>query len=476
MVELRHRATSSPGRRSWLRDPVLRRGAAVSGEAVTELRRSLSGDVLTAGDREYERARLCFNLLIDRRPAAIARCVDASDVATAFRFARANGLEVAVRGGGHNPAGHCAVDRGLVIDLTRMRDVVVDPDARIARSQGGATWLDFDAATQAHGLVTPGGVVGSTGVAGLTLGGGIGHLTAQHGLTCDNLTAATIVTPAGEVVRTDDKVHDELLWALRGGGGNFGVATELEFELHPLERVFGGRLEYAGERVGDVLRCYRDAVAGAGRELSTQAQLSTDADVTPKLTVAPCYTGEGEPDELRKLRSAPGLVDDGLRLHSFLDQQRVFDPGYGVDRNYWKGHFIRELADELIDALVEAMGALARPPGAILIESLHGAPQDVDPDTAALGYRDAAFNVSVMASWTDATRDDEHIAWARETAAAIEPWSIGGGYANYMQADEPLERVRAAFGPASFERLRRLKSRYDPDNILHHNQNVPPGY
>jgi FAD/FMN-containing dehydrogenase len=447
---------------------------AVTGEAVNELRRSLSGDVLVAGDREYERARLCFNLLIDRRPAAIARCVDAADVATALEFARSNELEVAVRGGGHNPAGHCAVDDGLVIDLSRMRQVVVDRDARTARSGGGATWLDFDAATQAHGLVTPGGVVGSTGVAGLTFGGGIGHLTAQHGLTCDNLTAATLVTPAGEVVRTDDADHDDLLWALRGGGGNFGIATELEFELHPLARVVGGRLEYAGERVGDVLRRYRDAVAHAGRELSIEAQLATDMDVIPTVTVAPCFTGAGEPDELRKLRSAPGLVDDGVRLHGFLDQQRVFDPGYGVDRDYWKGHFVRELTDELIDVLVGVMGALGRPPGAILFESLHGAAKDVDPDTAALGYRDAAFNVSVMASWTDPSHDDEQIAWARETAAAIEPWSISGGYANYMQADEPLERVRAAFGPASFDRLRALKSRYDRDNILHRNQNIPP--
>ena len=412
--------------------------------------------------------------MIDRRPAAIARCVDSADVATALDFARSNELEVAVRGGGHNPAGHCAVDAGFVIDLSRMREVVVDPDARIARSGGGATWLDFDAATQAHGLVTPGGVVGSTGVAGLTLGGGIGHLTAQHGLTCDNLTAATIVTPAGEVVRTDAEGHHDLLWALRGGGGNFGVATELEFGLHPLERVVGGRLEYAGEGVAGALRCYRDAVAAAGRELSIQAQLSTTADVTPTLTVAPCYTGDGDADQLRELRSAPGLVDDGVRLHGFLDQQRVFDPGYGVDRNYWKGHFVGALPDELIAALVEAMSSLGRPPGAILIESLHGGPKDVDPDTAALGYRDAAFNLSVMASWTDPNDDDEHIAWARRTAAAIEPWSVSGGYANYMQADEPLERIRAAFGPASFDRLRALKARYDPDNVLHRNQNIPP--
>src|SRR3954467_432121 len=200
-------------------------------ESLTELRDSLSGDVLTATDPEYERARLCFNLLIDRRPGAIARCVDAEDVAAALAYGQAQGLEIAVRGGGHNPAGHCAVDDGLVIDLSRMRAVVVDPDARIARAGGGATWLDFDAATQAHGLVTPGGVVGSTGVTGLTLGGGIGHLTAQHGLTCDNLIAAELVTPVGDVVRADGDETPELLWAIRGGGGNFGVATRLEFRL-----------------------------------------------------------------------------------------------------------------------------------------------------------------------------------------------------------------------------------------------------
>src|SRR3954466_4017734 len=225
---------------------------------VEELRDSLNGDVLIDGDREYERARLSFNLLIDRRPAVIARCIDADDVASALAFAQANGLEIAVRGGGHNPAGHCAVDDGLVIDLSRMRNVEVDPEAGIAVSEGGATWLDFDAATQAHGLVTPGGVVGSTGVTGLALGGGIGHLTAQHGLTCDNLIAAEVVTPAGEVVRAGDGGDAELLWGLRGGGGNFGVVTRAEFQLHPVERVVGGRLKYAGDDVRDALRTFRD--------------------------------------------------------------------------------------------------------------------------------------------------------------------------------------------------------------------------
>jgi FAD/FMN-containing dehydrogenase len=440
-----------------------------------KLRESLKGDVLGPSDREYERARLCFNLLIDRRPAAIARCVDADDVARAFAFAQANDLEIAVRGGGHNPAGHCAVDDGLVIDLTRMRNVSVDPEARIGVSEGGATWLDFDAATQQHGLVTPGGVVGSTGVTGLTLGGGIGHLTAQQGLTCDNLIAAELVTPSGEVVRANGDEEPELLWGIRGGGGNFGVVTRATFRLHPLDRVVGGLFTYAGEGVRDALRTFCEVDAQAPNELSCQAQLKLGDSLAPELEVAPCYTGsDPDPEELRMLRSAPRLLRDGVQERSFLDQQRVFDPGYGVDRNYWKGHFVRELTDELIDELLGRIAAVGRPPGEILIESLRGAPKDVDPAGAALGYRAAAFNVSVMASWADPAQDDEMIAWARETAAAIEPWSVSGGYANYMQADEPLERVRAAFGPDNFSRLQALKTRYDPDNVLHRNQNIPP--
>jgi FAD/FMN-containing dehydrogenase len=443
--------------------------------SLTELRDSLTGEVLGPADPEYERARRCFNLLIDRRPAAIARCADARDVATALAVAQEHDLEIAVRGGGHNPAGHCVVDDGLVIDLSQMRRVEVDPDARLARSEGGATWLDFDTATQACGLVTPGGVVGSTGVAGLALGGGIGHLTAQHGFTCDNLVAAELVTPAGEVIRASGEETPELLWGLRGGGGNFGVATRLTFRLHQLSTVVGGRFDYAGEGVREALRTFRDVDGLADDDLSCQAQLKVDEALSPTLTVAPSYTGtEEDPDEHRALRSAPGLVSDGVGRHGFLDQQRVFDPGYGIDRNYWKGHFVRELSDELIDLLIDSMGALGRPPGAVLIESLRGAPKRIDPDSAALGYRGAAFNVSVMASWTNPALDDEHIAWARETAAAIEPWSVSGGYANYMQADEPLERVRAAFGPESFDRLRALKSRYDPANVLHRNQNIPP--
>jgi FAD/FMN-containing dehydrogenase len=444
-------------------------------ESLEELRRSLAGSVLTPADAEYDVARRCFNALVDRRPAAIARCAGAADVATAFDFARSDRLEIAVRGGGHNPAGHCIIDGGLVLDLTRLRAVEVDGEARIARAGGGSTWLDFDPATQAHGLVTPGGVVGSTGVCGLTLGGGIGHLTAQLGLTCDNLVGAELVTPDGRVVHASEDENAELLWGLRGAGGNFGVATRLDFRLHPLERVVGGALAYSGTGVRDALRRFRDVAAGSPRDLSLQASLSVDESLEPALVVLPCYTGaDADPEALRALRSAPGLVDDGVGAHTFLEQQRVVDSAYGENRHYWKGHFARDLPDELIDELLARVVVLGRPPGGILIESLHGAPKEVDPSFGVAGFRDAAFNISAQAVWLDPGLDEPYIGWARETAAAVEPWSLGGGYVNYMQADEPIERVRAAFGADAFDRLQALKRRYDPDNVLRRNQNIPP--
>jgi FAD/FMN-containing dehydrogenase len=442
---------------------------------LSDLRLSLAGAVITSHDPEYDLARKCFNAAMDRRPAVIARCMGPGDVATAFDFARSHRLEIAVRGGGHNPAGHCAIDDGLVIDLSAMRRVEVDAAAGIAHADGGSTWLDFDAATQAFGLVTPGGVVGSTGVCGLTLGGGIGHLTAQYGLTCDNLVGAELVTPDGSIVRAGPDENPELLWALRGGGGNFGVATRLDFRLHLLDRVIGGVLEYRGDRIRDVLRLLRDLAARSPRDLSCQAVISLDESLTPALLVAPCFTGaERAPEQLDALRSAAGLVTDGVREQTFLEQQLVFDSPYGENRHYWKGHFVHELPDDLIDELLARIVEFGRPPSHVLIESLHGSPKDADGDLSALAYREAAFNVSAMAVWADSSEDSEHIEWARSTAAAIEPWSFGGGYANYMQADEPIERVRAAFGDAAFDRLQALKTQYDPTNVLRRNQNIPP--
>jgi FAD/FMN-containing dehydrogenase len=443
--------------------------------SVAALRQSLEGVVLVPGDDDYDAARICFNALVDRRPAVVVRCVGTGDIATALDYARSHDLEVAVRGGGHNPAGHCVLDDGLVIDLSAMRGVEVDGGGRIARAQGGSTWSDFDTSTQAFGAVTPGGVVVSTGVAGLALGGGIGHLTAQHGLTCDNLVGAELVVPDGSVVRASEHENAELLYGLRGGGGNFGVATQLEFRLHPLERVVGGRLEYHGAGVRDTLRRYRDVVASSPRDLSCQAVVAVDESRTPELLLAPCYTGSGtDPVELSTLRSAPGLANDDVRARPFLEQQLVFDSPYGVNRHYWKGHFVRELTDELIDELLRRVVEFGQPQSHVLLESLHGAPKDVDPNSSALAYRNAAFNVSVMAVWSEPEADERQIAWARETAAAIEPWSLGGGYANYMQADEPLERVRGSYGESGFERLRALKRQYDPNNVLRRNQNIPP--
>jgi FAD/FMN-containing dehydrogenase len=451
-------------------------GKVLSDRDLDKLRRSLAGPVVGPADPEYDAVRRCYNALIDRRPSVIARCAGTSDVTAALDFARTHALQVAVRGGGHNPAGHCVCDDGLVIDLSRMRRVEVNGKARTARTDGGATWLDFDAATQAFGLVTPGGIVGSTGVAGLCLGGGIGHLTAQHGLTCDNLIGAEVVTPAGAVIHASADENADLLWGLRGGGGNFGVVTQLEFRLHPLEHVVGGLLLYRGAGVREALRRFRDVAARSPRDLSCQVELSIDESLAPVLAVAPCYTGsEADPGGLRALRSAPGLMDDGVREHTFLDQQRIYNPAYGTNRQYWKGHFVHELPDQLLDELLRRILALGRPPGIILIESLHGAPKDSAAPAGAAGFRRAAFNVSAMATWQDPRLDDEQIGWTRETAAAVEPWSFsGGGYVNYMQADEPIERVRAAFGDEAFERLQALKRRYDPYNILHRNQNIPP--
>jgi FAD/FMN-containing dehydrogenase len=441
-----------------------------------EMRQSLSGTIVRPADTEYDTHRRCYNALINRRPSVIVRCLTTADIAAAFEFARAHELKVAVKGGGHNPAGHCVCDDGLVIDLSQMRTVDVDSDARVAYASGGATWLDFDVATQNFGLVTPGGVVGSTGVIGLTLGGGLGHLSAQYGLSCDNLIGAEVVTPDGIVIHTSANENADLLWALRGGGGNFGVVTRMEFRLHPLERVVGGRLVYRGEGVRQALRRFRDAVAPSPRDFSCHMLLSVDESLLLTLDIFPCYTGsDPDPEVLRVLRSAPGLIQDSVHTRTFLDQQRVFDPPYGKDRNYWKGHFVRELSDELLDELLRRLVALGRSPGLILIESLHGAMKDAEAPAGAAGFRHAPFNVSAMAIWQNPALDAEQIEWARTTAAAVEPWSFrGGGFVNYMQSDEPVERVRAAFGAEAFKRLQVLKQRYDPHNILRLNQNIPP--
>ena len=438
--------------------------------------RDFSGEILAEGDADYDAARATFNALVDRRPLAIARCRSTADVAIAVQVAAELELPVAVRGGGHNVAGHAVCDGGLVVDLSGIAVVEVDPVARVAKAGGGATWQTFDAACQQHGLATPGGTFATTGVGGLTLGGGIGFLIGRHGLTCDNLIAAEVVTVDGRTLVADEERHPDLFWALRGGGGNFGVVTRFDFRLHPVDEVVGGFLAYAFDAAPAVLRVFRDVAAGAPDEFSSQAVIGWDRESGERqLVVIVCSTGaEEEPERLRALRAAPGLLSDDVQRMPYLALQIAQDLPFGL-RNYWKGHFVRELPDRLLDELCERYAAPPQPPGAILIEAIHGAASRVPAEATAVGFREAAFNVSALAIWQDAALDDAQIAWARETAAAVAPSSLaGGGYLNYMQHDEPVERVRAAFGSERFERLQAVKRTYDPENVLRFNQNIPP--
>lgn len=438
--------------------------------------RGFSGEILTEGDPAYDSARATFNALVDRRPAAIARCRTTADVVAALGVAAEHGLLVAVRGGGHNVAGHAVCDGGLVLDLSGLDAIEVDPAARIARAGGGATWRAFDAATQAHGLAAPGGTFGTTGVGGLTLGGGIGFLIGRHGLSCDNLVGAEVVTVDGTVVEVGEEGDPDLFWALRGGGGNFGVVTRLDFQLHPVDEVVGGVLVWPVAAASEPLRVFRDVAMAAPDDFSTQAVLGhSTATRACILGVVVCSTGpDEEPELLRRLRRVPGLQADEVRRRPYLELQRMFDMPFGL-RHYWKGHFVRELPDPLLNELERAIDP-QQARGSILIEAIHGAASRVPRGATPIGFRDAAFNVSALGIWEDPATDDQQIAWARETAAAAAHYSVqGGGYLNYMQADEPAERVRAAFGAETFDRLCAVKRRYDPGNVLRFNQNIPPG-
>jgi hypothetical protein len=453
--------------------------------SVSELRGSVAGAVLTPDDIAYERARVCFNALIDRRPAVIVRCLRPRDVATAFDFARSQGLEVAVRGGGHNPAGHCVCDGGLVIDLTLMNDVEVDGGARIARSEGGATWLDFDAATQRAGMVTPGGVVGTTGVAGLTFGGGIGHLTAQHGLTCDNLVGAEVVTPAGEVVRAGADGDEELLWGLRGGGGNFGIATEFEYSLEPVgPTVLAGPIMWRVEDWPKVLRFYRDWVAEAPDELMTIVVqrkllplpfLPEELHGELVLSIGCCYAGSVEEGEevVRPLREAGSPILDLCVPKPYLANQAMFDASFPHGWwYYFRACDVAELSDDVIDVMVDHGSRIASPVTTIALWQLGGAiPRVSDADTAFTS-RDAAFTFNINGNSTTAEGFDAEREWARAYWSALEPHHMGV-YVNFLM-DQGTDAIRQAYGSEKYDRLKALKRKYDPDNFFRLNQNISP--
>jgi FAD/FMN-containing dehydrogenase len=442
------------------------------------LQSALRGPVLVPDHPAYDVARTTFNGMTDRHPAVIACCAGSDDVAAAVAWAQNEGLPAAIRGGGHSVAGHSVCEGGLVIDLRLLGGVQVDLESRLVRVGGGATWRSVDALSAAHRLAMPGGTYDATGVAGLTLGGGIGYLMGLHGLTLDNLVSAEVVLADGSVVTASETAEHELFWALRGGGGNFGVVTEFEFALHPLPAVWGGIIAYPRPHMRDAIRLFRDVMASAPDELTLMCYVNHAKVPEGAAYITVCFAGDAEAAEeaVRPLRESLPVLSDGLGLTSYLQIQVMQgDLPFGL-RHYWKGHFVDSLPDDLIDAIVGHY--LAHPQdggGAVLVEQMHGAALRVPPDATAFSRREKCFNVTAIAVWEDTAGDAAHIAWARRTAAALEKRSTsGGGYLNYGAPDEPIERVRAAYGDANFERLRQAKRRYDPHNLFRFNHNIPP--
>jgi FAD/FMN-containing dehydrogenase len=437
-------------------------------------------ELIRPDDPLYDEARKVWNGAIDRRPALIARCRTAGDVAAALRLGREKDLPIAVRGGGHSIAGLSVNDGGLVVDLSPMRAIEVDARRRSARAGGGVLWGELDAATQEHGLATVGGIVTHTGIAGLTLGGGIGWLMRKHGATVDNLLGAELVTVDGETVRARD--DEELFWGLRGGGGNFGVVTEFEYRLHPVgPTVLAGPMYYALEDGPEVLRRYRDFVADAPDELTTilnlrQAPplpfLPPELHGRPVVTIAVCYAGDVEAGErlLAPLREGP-LVDI-ISPRPYTELQRMFDPSVPHGWHYrWRSWELPPLTDQAIDTLVEQAARITSPRSYIIVFQLGGA-MARGGDTA-FTQRDAAHDVNINAVWLeDDPEADRHVAWVRDTYAALEPHARGRAYLNFLE-DEGSDRVRAAYGGA-YDRLQALKRRYDPTNVLRGNQNISP--
>lgn len=446
--------------------------------ALTRLEEVVSGRVLRPGIGAYNEARRTFNGMIDKRPVAIVRPDGVDDVANAVRWAAEVGLPIAVRGGGHSVAGHAVADGALMLDLSQRRGVTVDPAARRAKAAGGCQWLDVDAATQAHGLAVPGGTFGDTGIAGLTLGGGIGYLMGVHGLTCDNLVAAQLVTADGTIRAVDSATEPELLWGLRGGGGNFGVVTQFEYALHPVAALYGGPIYYSASHTGAVLRLLRVMEAEAPDELVCLVFLGAHGGFDePVVEVVVAFNGPPEKGGaiVRPLREQIPVLRDRVGPISYLDLQAVnAQVPFGV-RHYWKGHFVREFSDEVIDLTADAFSRHEGPTGGILIELMHGVARRIPADSAAFGQRAAAANLSAIGAWRDPAEDPRQMAWVRSYADALLPHSLtGAGYVNYATPDEPAARVRAAFGAQGFARLAALKRRYDPENLFRFNMNIPP--
>ena len=444
--------------------------------AIEQFKGSLRGDLLCPGDAHYDSARTIHNGMIDRRPALIVRCAGVADVMASVAFARSHHLVVAVRGGGHGVPGFAVCDGGLMLDLSRMKSVRVDPVGRTARAEGGCTWGDFDHETQAFGLATTGGIARPTGIAGLTLGGGHGYLMRTYGLACDNLLSVDVVTADGRLLTASATEHADLFWGVRGGGGNFGVVTAFEYQLYPVSQMLGGLLIYPMAHAKDVFRYYRDFTRTAPEALGSLCNLATLPDGTPAAVILLAYSGALDDGErlLRPLRACAPLLADQVGPLPYIALQSIVEnfnpPGL---RNYWKSNYLRDLSDAAIDVLVDHYTTVPAPHTHVVIEHLGGAVSRVGEDATAVAHRQALYNFLIVGMWADAAEDAKVIGWVRELWGALQPFSSGGLYVNY-EADHDVGRVQAAYSPEKYARLVALKNKYDPTNLFRLNQNIQP--
>jgi FAD/FMN-containing dehydrogenase len=444
---------------------------------IESLQRSLRGELVVAGQAQYEEARRVWNGNVDRRPALIVRCMGAADVQQAVNFARSFGILVSVRGGGHSAPGYGTNDGGLVIDMSLMKGIRVDPDARTVQAQGGVLWRDLDHETQAFGLATTGGTVSNTGIVGLTLGGGLGWLMGKHGLSIDNLISADVVTADGQFRRASVKDNSDLFWALRGGGGNFGVVTSLEYRLHPVTQVLGGMVIYPLDQARDVLRFYRDFTGTLPDEAEAYAALLTAPEGMPVAALILGYNGpiaEGE-KVLAPARRFGKPVADVVGPMPYAARQRMLDEPnaiHGLQR-YWRSAFTEQISDGLIDVMVEGASSFSSPMSALLFFHMHGAAARVSPTATAFAPRRAQWDFDAIGQWADGRESATHIAWVRALWGKLEPHLKGSAYVNHLAADDRPEKVRASFGE-NYALLRTLKAAYDPKNLFRVNANIAP--
>jgi len=435
------------------------------------------GPLLAPSHGDYNAARQIWNGMIDRSPALIARCTSSADVAAAIRLAQSEQLPISVRGGGHGVAGNAICPDGLVIDLTSLREIEVNPVTREIIAGAGVRWREFDEASETHQLATTGGQVSHTGIAGLTLGGGLGYLMGKHGTVCDNLLSVELVTAAGEILTVSEEAHPDLFWAMRGAGANFGVVTKFRYRLHPLSGVLAGLLIHPRARAAEFIDFYREFLSNTPDELYTTLAFLNTPDGTPIVGVIAVYSGHMREGEriLAPLRAFGSPLADLIRPMRYTEAQRLVDDSVPIgNRYYWKSSFTHTANKELADILHCGADAMPSPRSMILLFEMKGAIHRVPRDAMAFDHRDANFEMSIIAEWTDPPDDAANIAWARDLWAATQPVVMPSAYANHLTADETPERVVAAYGASKYERLAALKALYDPTNFFHMNHNIPP--